>query len=92
MLFVEKHEIDMSVELKNKLDRLPDSWNSYKELLEEAEIMLKEKQAEFQIMVLGNQDKFLEDVKLFWKIWHDYKEESSKNARLKAKSVCMRKM
>lgn len=61
---------------------MTDAWKAYTDLLIQAELMLKEKQDEFQIMVLADQDKFREDVKQFVQLWEEYKETASKDAEL----------
>lgn len=82
--FTEKHDIEMSNIMNNKLNNLYNSWNDFTNVLKEAAIMLKEKQEEFQNIELANQEEFQEDVKRFWEYWIEYKERSSKNEELKA--------
>lgn len=74
----------MSDALKYKFSNLSNAWNAFTELLEEAENMLKEKQAEFQVMVLDDQEQFLKDCKQFWQYWVEYKAVASQNVELRA--------
>lgn len=65
-----------------KYEQLNDSWATYLALLERAELMLKEKQDEFQEMLLLDQEKFKEDIKQFGQIWDDYKGTAATNPDL----------
>lgn len=84
VIFTEKHNIDMSDIMNNKYNNLYNSWHAFVELLEEAAIMLKEKQEQFKNTVLASKEELQEDLKLFWQEWIEYKKRSSKNVELKA--------
>jgi len=68
--------------IKIKYEQLNDSWATYLGLLERAELILKEKQDEFQEMLLLDQEKFKEDIKQFGHIWNEYKETAATNPDL----------
>lgn len=56
----------MSDIMNNRYNDLYNSWHAFVDLVEEAAIMLKEKQEQFKNMVLTNKEEFQEDIKLFW--------------------------
>lgn len=72
----------MSDTLRSLYDNLHNSWNNYTILLNEAELMLKEKQEEFHDMVLNDQEIFKQNIEDFKKIWEEFKETESKNVEL----------
>lgn len=72
----------MSDAIRIKYENLNDSWANYLGLLEKAELKLKEKQDEFQEMLLLDQEKFKEDIKQFGHIWKEYKETAAANPDL----------
>lgn len=77
----------MSEAMKNKYKNLNVSWNAYMETLEKAEIMLKEKQDEFQEMLLLDQEKFKEEVQKFGQTWENYKQTTSLNPNLDSEGL-----
>ncbi|XP_026819508.1 dynein heavy chain 2, axonemal-like [Rhopalosiphum maidis] len=79
VLIIDKHEIEMSDILRSLYNNLHNSWNNYTILLNEAEVMLKEKQEAFHDMVLRDQEIFKENVEDFNTIWEEFKETESKN-------------
>lgn len=83
-LFVEKHEIPMSVAMNLLYTNMFESWDAYLNLLQEAEKMLKEKQDEFKDMVSRDYEQFQLDARQFWKIWEEFKERESINVDLKS--------
>ncbi|XP_025195967.1 dynein heavy chain 2, axonemal [Melanaphis sacchari] len=82
VVILDKHEIQMSDELRRLYDNLHNSWNNYTILLNEADLMLKEKQEEFHEMVLHDQEIFKQNIEDFKKIWEEFKETESKNVEL----------
>jgi len=72
----------MSDALRSLYNDLHNSWINYTLLLNEAELMLKEKQDEFHDMVLQDQEIFKQNIEDFRKIWEEFKETESKNVEL----------
>lgn len=72
----------MSENIYNMYKNMNEEWKAYMNLLIQAELMLKEKQDKFQVMLLEDLEKFKEDAKDFVKLWEEYKETASKNEEL----------